>query len=503
MRVFLLIISALTGLTACQQSTDSLSKIDYTLADFTKSSAPIFSPAENKPGGETTVSDTPFPSLQRPSANLDIALKPNFHAGKALANQPWVKAPTITDARDGLGPLYNARTCLSCHVKGGKGSIPIDNKRALSSTLVRLSKPGNDHNKLTTDGVILHPVYGDQMQGQSVSLAHQLRHSQKPGTLKHDVAPEAYIYVHWDKQTFTYPDQQRVVLRKPRLEFTNLGYGPLGDDTLFSIRVAPAIHGMGLLELIAEQDLQIISDEDDANSDGISGRLNQVWDVEKQATVAGRFGLKANKPTLKMIVASAFKNDLGISNPLFPDQPCTDNQPSCLAIRNGNTKRHGNVELSDSLLTLTSNFNRDLAPIIRRNSQNENVMQGRALFYQVGCNQCHIPRFITQKSDSAPHLSEQTIWPYTDLLLHDMGTELADGRPDFLATGNEWRTAPLWGVGLLQQVNGSNSLLHDGRARSVEEAILWHGGEASQAKSRFIQLKQSERTALIKFVNSL
>ncbi|MEH6449652.1 MAG: di-heme oxidoredictase family protein [Oleispira sp.] len=503
MRVFLLIISALTCLTACEQSTHSLSKIDLILTDYTKLSAPAFNSTESKPGGETSVSDMPFPSFQRPSANLDTALKPNFHAGKALANQPWVKAPTITDARDGLGPIYNARTCLSCHVKGGKGSIPIDNKLALSSTLVRLSKPGNDHNKLTTDGVIPHPVYGDQMQGQSVSLAHQLRHSQKPGALQHDVAPEAYIYVHWDKQIFTYPDQQQVELRKPRLEFTNLGYGPLGDDTLFSIRVAPAIHGMGLLELIAEQDLQIISDEDDANSDGISGRLNQVWDVEKQATVAGRFGLKANKPTLKMIVAGAFKNDLGISNPLFPDQPCTNNQPSCLAIRNGNTKRHGNVELSDSLLTLTSNFNRDLAPVIRRNSQNKHVMQGRTLFYQVGCNQCHVPRFITQKSDVAPHLSEQIIWPYTDLLLHDMGPELADGRPDFLASGYEWRTAPLWGVGLLQQVNGSNTLLHDGRARSVEEAVLWHGGEANTAKARFIQLKKSERTALIKFVNSL
>ncbi len=503
MRVFLLICTALTCLAACEQSTNPLAKTDFTLADYTKSTAPVFSSAESKPGGETSVSDKPFPSLQRPAANLDNALKPDFHAGKALANQPWVKAPTITDARDGLGPIYNARTCLSCHVNGGKGTIPIDNKRALTSTLIRLSKPGINHHKLITDGVIPHPVYGDQMQGQSVSLAHQLRHSQKPGTLKHDVAPEAYIYVHWDKQTFTYPDQYQIELRKPRLEFTNLGYGPLGDDTLYSIRVAPAIHGMGLLELIAEQDLQTISDENDVNNDGISGRLNQVWDVEKQATVAGRFGLKANKPTLKMIVAGAFKNDLGISNPLFPDQPCTTNQPSCLAVRNGNTERHGNVELSESLLTLTSNFNRDLAPVIRRNIQDENVMQGRTLFYQVGCNQCHTPRFITQKSDSAPHLSEQIIWPYSDLLLHDMGSELADGRPDFLATGNEWRTPPLWGVGLLQQVNGSNTLLHDGRARTIEEAVLWHGGEASKVKARFIQLEKSEREALIKFVNSL
>ena len=292
-------------------------------------------------------------------------------------------------------------------------------------------------------------------------------------------------------------------MRKPQLQFTDLGYGPLGEDTLYSIRVAPAIHGMGLLELIDENDLHALSDEDDTNNDGISGRLNKVWDIEKQATVIGRFGLKANKPTLKMIVAGAFKNDLGISNPLFPNQPCSAQQPSCNSIINGNTKEHGNVELSEELLTLTTNFNRDLAPVVRRNSLDVIVKKGRELFYQTGCNQCHQPRFKTQSSKEAPHLSNQIIWPYTDLLLHDMGPDLADGRPDFLATGNEWRTAPLWGIGLLQQVNGSNALLHDGRARTVEEAILWHGGEATLTKARFIQLDKIERETLIKFVNSL
>ena len=204
-----------------------------------------------------------------------------------------------------------------------------------------------------------------------------------------------------------------------------------------------------------------------------------------------------------MIVAGAFKNDLGISNPLFPNQPCSAQQPSCNSIINGNTKEHGNVELSEELLTLTTNFNRDLAPVVRRNSLDVIVKKGRELFYQTGCNQCHQPRFKTQSSKEAPHLSNQIIWPYTDLLLHDMGPDLADGRPDFLATGNEWRTAPLWGIGLLQQVNGSNALLHDGRARTVEEAILWHGGEATLTKARFIQLDKIERETLIKFVNSL
>lgn len=494
MKAYVLLASSFLFLLGCEQTSNK---------DYITRIAPILAVEENNPGGDTTVSYKPFASFQLPAANLNDQLKPAFHAGKALANQPWVKAPTVTTARDGLGPIYNARTCLSCHVKGGKGFIPNNNINPISSTLIRVSKPGSDHNLLKIEGVIPHPVYGDQIQGQSVSLAHQLRHSQKPGTLKHDVAPEAYVYIHWDTQTFTYPDLHQVELRKPQLQFTDLGYGPLGEDTLYSIRVAPAIHGMGLLELIDENDLHALSDEGDTNNDGISGRLNKVWDIEKQATVIGRFGLKANKPTLKMIVAGAFKNDLGISNPLFPNQPCSAQQPSCNSIINGNTKEHGNVELSEELLTLTTNFNRDLAPVVRRNSLDVIVKKGRELFYQTGCNQCHQPRFKTQSSKEAPHLSNQIIWPYTDLLLHDMGPDLADGRPDFLATGNEWRTAPLWGIGLLQQVNGSNALLHDGRARTVEEAILWHGGEATLTKARFIQLDKIERETLIKFVNSL
>lgn len=494
MKAHVFIVSSILLLFGCEQSSPH---------NYSTRIAPTFDSAENNPGGETSVSPRPFASFQLPAANIDDQLKPAFHAGKALANQPWVKAPTITTTRDGLGPIYNARTCLSCHVKGGKGSIPENNRSPISSTLIRLSKPGIDKKLLQTEGVIPHPIYGDQIQGQSISLAHQLRHSQNPGTLKHDVAPEAYVYIHWTSRIFTYPDQHRVELRKPRIEFSQLGYGPLGDDTLYSIRVAPAIHGMGLLALISEQDLQALSDSNDDNNDGISGRLNKVWDVEKQATVSGRFGLKANKPTLNMIIAGAFKNDLGISNPLFPNQPCSAQQPTCNRIMTGNTKAHGNVELSAELLTLVTHFNRDLAPVIRRNSNNKTVKNGRALFYRTGCNQCHQPRFKTQKSEHTPHLSDQIIWPYSDLLLHDMGPDLADGRPDFLATGNEWRTAPLWGVGLLKQLSGSQTLLHDGRARSVEEAILWHGGEASSAKARFIQLIKSEREALIEFVNSL
>lgn len=474
--------------------------------------APTVLPEENFPGGKTTVSYQPFPSFQLPADNLNDDLRANFHAGKALANQPWVKAPTITTARDGLGPIYNARTCLSCHIKGGKGFIPADNKTPLTSTLVRLSllpefsplEAVEKIKKLKISGSIPHPVYGDQIQSQSISLAHQLRHSQKPGMLKHDVAPEAYIHINWIKKTFTYPDQETINLRYPELDFQYLGYGPINSDdegTVFSLRVAPMIHGVGLVSLISDQDILALSDENDRNQDGISGRPNQVWNVETQRTELGRFGLKSNKPTLDMIVAGAFANDIGISNPLEPQQPCTPLQPSCSKISNGNDE--DGFELPAELLQLVVNFNRNLAPVKRRHPNNKNVLAGRELFYQSGCYQCHNPSFTTQKSAEFPHLSKQVIWPYSDFLLHDMGPELADGRPDFLATGNEWRTPPLWGIGLLSQVNGMSTLLHDGRARTVEEAILWHSGEAEMAKNRFINLEKQDRDNLVQFVNSL
>lgn len=471
--------------------------------------APAVQPEENLPGGETTVSYKPFASFVLSASNINQELKAKFHAAKALANQPWVKAPSSTTARDGLGPIYNARTCLTCHVNGGKGFIPSDNKTALTSTLVRLSilpsfsdlDPSTQKNLLKTRGALPHPVYGDQIQSQSVSLAHQLRHSQKPGTLKHDVAPEAYIYINWDEETFIYPDQSQVSLRSPELDFQSLGYGALGDNALFSIRVAPTLHGMGLISLVSDQDILSLSNESDTNQDGISGRPNQVWNVETQRTELGRFGLKSNKPTLDMIVAGAFANDIGINNPLEPQQPCTSLQPSCSRIPNGNDE--DGFELPAELLQLVVNFNHNVAPVERRNPNNKDVLNGRELFYQSGCHQCHNPSFTTPKSVEFPHLSEQVIWPYSDFLLHDMGPDLADSRPDFLATGNEWRTPPLWGIGLLSEVNGMSTLLHDGRARTIEEAILWHGGEAEKVKNRFVNLEKQDRDSLVQFVNSL
>ena len=463
----------------------------------TNSSAPEFSQSEWLPGGHTTVTEQTQIRFDYPAANLPVDQKTQFHAGKALAQQPWVKAPTITDSRDGLGPLYNARTCMACHVKGGKGALPKEASIPIFSSLIRVSLKGENKR----NGVVPHPAYGDQIQVQSTSLAHQLRHLPSAKSLAKDVVPEAYVTINWQEQIFQYPDQTKVILKRPTPVFKQLGYGKIESDTLVGIRTAPTIHGMGLIELIPQLQIDALTDEQDKNEDGISGRANQVWNVETQSTVAGRFGLKANKPTLLMTVAGAFANDLGISNPLFKNQPCTKAQTTCLSAATGNNEN--GVELNQAQLDLVVDFNRNLAPLKARNLDSQIALEGRELFYKTGCNQCHNPSFKTQKSERQPHLSNQTIWPYSDFLLHDLGRELADNRPDFEASGSEWRTPPLWGIGLRDKVNGSQALLHDGRASTIEEAILWHGGEAQVVKDAFINLDKKERESLILFVNSI
>lgn len=446
-----------------------------------------------KPGGEGSVAKHAFWSFSQPMANLDSIEKSEFYAGRALAQQPWVKAPSSTTSRDGLGPLYNARTCLACHINGGRGVLPESGKIRITQGLVRLSIPGEN----PVLGVVPEPTYGDQLQTQSTALAHQLSLSDYS---ERDVRPEAYVYIDWQFEDFNYPDGTHAQLRKPNLRIENLGYGALDPNVLISFRNAPALHGTGLLEQIAEADL-LHNIEQQQKRANLSGRINQVWNPETQKAALGRMGWKANKPSVKVQSAAAFQGDVGISNPLFPKQPCEAGQKNCLHQINGND--HDGFEISGDLLDKVAYFVQHIGVPESRNSGDAEVVAGKKLFAEAGCVNCHRPSYITKKNSQFPRLSEQEIWPYTDLLLHDMGEALADHRPDFLATGREWRTPPLWGVGISQAVNGSGLLLHDGRARSVEEAILWHGGEAAASKDKFIHFSKSERESVIKFVESL
>lgn len=472
-------------------------------------SVPAEKESEWYPGGDTSVSTYPFVSLMLPARNLPKEDSPDFHAGKALANQPWVKAPTVTTARDGLGPVYNARTCLACHINGGRGRLPETAQEGLFNGFVRISIPAvskADKATVLIHGAVPEPIYGIQLQTQSTALSHQFRHHLQATKTKlesREAPPEAYIYLQWLTQDFTYPDGSLVKLRRPKLDITNPAYGALHPDTQFSLRNAPFMHGLGLLELIEQKDIDALSDPQDQDKNGISGRSNQVWDFKQKKTVPGRFGLKANRANdISIVAAAAFAEDVGISNPIFPVQPCTDKQPRCLKTPDGNDAN--GHEIAAVPLELVADFTRNIGvPLRDKRLDTKALRAGRKWFYTLGCQQCHHPSYKTMPSNRLPHLGNQIIWPYTDLLLHDMGEALSDHRSDYLASGSEWRTPPLWSIGLTEKVNGSKNLLHDGRARNVEEAILWHGGEAEAIKQKFVQLEKTQREKLIRFVESL
>jgi CxxC motif-containing protein (DUF1111 family) len=274
---------------------------------------------------------------------------------------------------------------------------------------------------------------------------------------------------------------------------------------MLSPRVAPPMIGLGLLEAVNETDIMARSDPDDRDGDGISGKPNQVWSDRRQAVMLGRFGRKAGRSTIEDQVQDAFTTDIGISVPLHPAGwgECTAHQAECRRVPDGNSLQYGNVEADQTIMDLTVFYVRHLAVPARRGAESTEILAGKRLFYMSGCAACHTPTYSTSVMSGEPELSGQKIWPYTDLLLHDLGEGLSDQRPEGLADGREWRTAPLWGIGLTSRVNGHSFYLHDGRARNLLEAVLWHGGEAEAARDAVVRMTAGERANLFHFVESL
>lgn len=437
------------------------------------------------PGGETTTSKTGPNAFSMPANNLDMLKRMDFSVGNSFFRNPWVIAPATTDARDGLGPLFNTNACQGCHIKDGRGKPREPGDQNAVSMLVRLSIPATtpeQKHALIQQGVIPEPTYGGQLQDMSI-----------PG-----VKPEGQINIDYQEVAVTFKDGTQVMLRKPKLTINQLNYGPMHPDVMMSARVAPVMIGLGLLETISEQSLLANADPEDSNQDGISGRANRVWHAASQQTVIGRFGWKAGQPTLMQQNAGAFAGDMGLTSSVNLHDDCTDKQTDCLKAPNG-----GELEASDKILNFVEFYSQHLAVPARRNMDDKQVQQGEQLFNQANCQSCHVPSFKTASRPELPALSQQLIFPYSDLLLHDMGPGLADNRPEFLANGQEWRTPPLWGLGYTQEVNGHTFLLHDGRARNIMEAILWHGGEAEAAKQQVLGFDQAQRDALVKFLESL
>lgn len=414
-------------------------------------------------GGQTTIFVTNRHAYAKSAANLPVEMLRDFEFGNRLFNTNWVIAPASVDKFDGLGPLYNRVSCSACHVRDGRGRPPDSPDAPMMSMLVRLSVPG----KAADGGPRPHPIYGGQLQDRAI-----------PG-----VDCEGAYRVSYEEIGGAFPDGEWYSLRVPKYEISNLRYGDAGSDILYSPRVAPAVFGLGLLEAVPDETLLALADQEDTNGDGISGRVNRVWDVAQRRAVIGRFGWKANQPSLRQQAAGAFHGDIGITTSLFPGD--------------------GAPELGDADLDKLEFYLRTLAVPARRDVDEPPVKRGERLFSQVGCAKCHVPKLTTRPDAALPQLSSQSIQPFTDLLLHDMGEGLADGRPDYEAGGREWRTPPLWGLGLLETVNGHTHLLHDGRARNVQEAILWHGGEAQRSRDGFTHLSKDDREALLAFLRSL
>lgn len=434
---------------------------------------------EQYAGGATTVFDVSQNAFGHNAPNLEGNGPDRFQIGNSFFRNIWVIAPSSTTARDGIGPFFNAFSCSGCHSNDGRGEPPSVSGEGLSSMLVRLSIPGTDPH----GGPLGDPEYGGQLSNKGI-----------PG-----VAPEGDVKITYLEIAGFYDDGSSYTIRKPSYEFTNLGYGPMEAGIMFSPRVAPQMPGLGLLEAVDEATILSFADPDDNDKDGVSGRPNYVWDYEKKAVSLGRFGWKANQPGMKQQTAAAFLGDMGITSAFFPDENLTGSQTGKYSsLPNG-----GSPEISDEILDDVAYYSSTLAVPARRNWKDPQVTKGKELFTSLGCARCHIPSMTTGTHPSIPELSDQKIFPYTDMLLHDMGPGLADGRPDYLATGQEWRTPPLWGTGLIRTVNGHTFLLHDGRARNFEEAILWHGGEAEKSNNNFKKLSKADRDALIAFLESL
>lgn len=466
-----------------------VARVVATSPDFSKPE-----PFEAMPGGAATSRKRlTRDAFSHPSANLSAEERQNFELGNALFDKLWASSPASTRASDGLGPLFNARSCAACHLRDGRGRPPRPGDDAVSLFL-RLSVPPKtdaDRDALTSLQrlSIPEPTYGGQFQAFAV-----------PG-----LPAEGRFDIDFDDITVPLNGEAAVVLKKPRYRIRDLGYGPMQADVLVSPRVAPPMIGLGLIEAIHAGDIEALADPDDRDGDGISGKISRVRDPQTGELTIGRFGWKASNPTIRSQSADAFSGDIGIGS---PDKPapfgdCTARQQRCRQMPHGEQANLGPTEAPDPVMGLVTFYSQNLAVPMRRSVDTPDVLRGKEIFHATGCAACHAPKFVTSRDAGNSAHRFQLIWPYSDMLLHDMGEGLADNRPVGDATGREWRTAPLWGIGKTKLVNGHTRFLHDGRARNLLEAVLWHGGEAEAAKNSVTALAPADRSALIKFLESL
>ena len=428
-------------------------------------------------GGETTVRNRTSRAYEQPAPNMSEDWLELHLEGDRAFDAVFVTPPATVNP--GLGPLFNNASCTGCHIKDGRG---MPEKGQL---LVRVSNPRESNEDLSSETTLVlqehyHPEAAVSL-GNAPAVPGIGTQIQDQGV--YGSAPEAQVQIQWQEHPGTYEDGTTYILRSPVLQIIRTDGQPLSAEVMTSARIPSPVFGLGLLEAIPEATVLELADPGDRNQDGISGRPNYVWDVTKQTEVLGRFGWKANNPDLLQQTASAYVNDMGVTSPLFPE---TD----------------GSSEIDADTLKAATVYVQTLAVPSRTLLNDPQVQQGEQLFAEANCATCHVSTLRTGNHEISA-LANQTIHAYTDLLLHDLGTGLADHRPDFQATGTEWRTSPLWGIGLTHTVLPYSGYLHDGRARTLAEAILWHGGEAEASATAFKAMSDGDRTALLRFLGSL
>ena len=423
-------------------------------------------------GGKTTIfSNTSF-SFDNPAPNLNEKNLALHLAGDMQFEQAFVTAPS--EVNPGLGAQFNNTSCISCHPKDGRAGFPSDiNSR--SGFFLRTSIPGTDAH----GGPNPTPGFGGQLQNHAI----------------YGKQPEVKFTITYQDLPIHFKDGSTVILKKPTYGISD-SYIPMPSQAMFSPRIGPPVYGLGLLEAITAADLLKREDILDIDKDEISGKANRVWDPVSKTHKIGRFGWKGGAPSVMVQSAGAYNGDMGITSPLFPNEADAGQA-------NGSPLEQVAPEISQEILNQIEVYCQTLAVPAARNLDDPEVIQGFQIFKDANCVACHTPKYITGVIKGVPAISNQTIYPYTDLLLHDMGDDLADNRPEFLADGNEWQTRPLWGIGLTNLVNGHTNFLHDGRARNLEEAILWHGGEAENSRNYYTDLTKKERAALIAFLNAI
>jgi CxxC motif-containing protein (DUF1111 family) len=381
-----------------------------------------------------------LPVLAAPAAAASL----DAEIGKRLFERVWVSAPSSTQSNDGLGPLYDAPSCASCHAQ--RPLADLDETTVPPGTVVRLgnAKGGGD------------PVYGHQLQTRAVA-GHM---------------PEANPDITWTSGP-----------RTAAITLYGQNYGAPSPDTKLALRRAPVLNGVGLLAQIPESEILKNADPSDANGDGIKGRA--AWLEIGGQKILGRFGWKATEPDLASQVSKAFSLDIGMSTNLRPSPwgECTEAQMECRKGPHGGN--NATPEIAPALVDTIVQFLSSQVP------RKEEARNGQAQFQQTGCGACHVNLKL---ADGTP------VPAYTDLLLHDLGEGLNDGIKEGAGDAGLWRTAPLWNVAKSLEIGG---LLHDGRARSIEEAIEWHDGEATAARAKFRALTPQDRAALAAFVRGL